>query len=133
MSRHQSGYPPLRRASTALRFVEATDRPKPSPGAQCGELRQTWEELRGACHHAVENGCFDGRIAAIDEATDDSGDCTSLPWIAPGMIDLQVNGYSGPDFNVPELTVDDVVRVAEAMARFGVTQFCPTLTEMHPR
>ncbi|HUT13860.1 MAG TPA: amidohydrolase family protein [Thermoguttaceae bacterium] len=50
------------------------------------------------------------------------------PWIAPGLIDLQVNGYGGPEFNSAELTGEDVAEVIRAMDRFGVTRFCPTLT-----
>jgi N-acetylglucosamine-6-phosphate deacetylase len=50
------------------------------------------------------------------------------PWIAPGLIDIQVNGYGGPEFSSADLTPEEVLRVARAMDRFGVTRFCPTLT-----
>ncbi len=51
-----------------------------------------------------------------------------LPWIAPGFVDLQVNGYGGQDLADVALTVDHVERVARGMDTFGVTQFCPTVT-----
>lgn len=51
-----------------------------------------------------------------------------LPWLAPGFIDVQVNGYHGQEFNDPALTVDKVVHVCRAMDADGVTGFCPTST-----
>jgi N-acetylglucosamine-6-phosphate deacetylase len=53
---------------------------------------------------------------------------TRLPWISPGFVDLQVNGYVGIDFNHPSLTVEDVGRICLALDRHGVTRFCPTVT-----
>ncbi len=49
-------------------------------------------------------------------------------WVAPGLIDIQVNGYQGHDFCSGNTTVDDVVAVAEELASAGVTAFCPTVT-----
>ncbi len=49
-------------------------------------------------------------------------------WIAPGLLDLQVNGYQGHDLCSGDTTVDDVVALAAAMAEVGVTGFCPTVT-----
>jgi N-acetylglucosamine-6-phosphate deacetylase len=60
-----------------------------------------------------------------------SGDCRSaadLPWIAPGLVDLQINGYLGHEFSSPRLTVEAVARVAEQLPAFGVTRFLPTVT-----
>jgi len=48
-------------------------------------------------------------------------------WVCPGLIDIQVNGYKGHDL-YSDLTVDDVVAVAEELAEAGVTGFCPTVT-----
>ncbi len=44
-------------------------------------------------------------------------------WIAPALLDIQVNGYAGFDFSRPE----DVGRVAAALAAHGVARFCPTV------
>lgn len=49
-------------------------------------------------------------------------------WVAPGLIDIQINGYAGHDFCSGETTVDDVVGVAEKITEAGVTAFCPTVT-----
>lgn len=49
-------------------------------------------------------------------------------YIAPGLIDVQVNGYMGIDFSSPDLTVEDVRKATNALWKEGVTTFFPTLT-----
>jgi N-acetylglucosamine-6-phosphate deacetylase len=49
------------------------------------------------------------------------------PLLLPGLVDLQVNGYAGVDFNSPDLTTADVRRVVEMLWSEGVTSFCPTV------
>ena len=44
----------------------------------------------------------------------------------PGLVDIQVNGFGGVDFNSPEVSVDDVRRVLPVMKATGVTRFLPT-------
>ncbi len=51
-----------------------------------------------------------------------------LAWIAPGFVDLQVNGYRGQEFNAPDLTVEQVLQVCHDMDVDGVTSFVPTST-----
>ena len=51
-----------------------------------------------------------------------------LPRIAPGLVDLQVNGHGGQEFNDLELTVEKVAQVSCAMDGDGVTRYCPTAT-----
>ena len=50
-----------------------------------------------------------------------------LPTIAPGLVDLQVNGYLGRDFNRPPFPPSAVGEVAALLARDGVTSFFPTV------
>ncbi len=69
-----------------------------------------------------------GRIARATPCASESQQAEHWPWIAPGLIDVQVNGYGGPEFSSPDLTPEKVLQVARAMDRFGVTRFCPTLT-----
>lgn len=45
----------------------------------------------------------------------------------PGLFDLQINGFSGVDFNSPATTSDDVFRTIERIRATGVTRFLPTL------
>ena len=56
------------------------------------------------------------------------------PCIAPGLIDIQVNGFAGVDFSDPELTCERVAAVLPHLWKTGVTSFCPTLiTNTHDR
>jgi len=70
----------------------------------------------------------DGLIQTITSPVTDADvlggeDC----WVVPGLIDIQVNGYLGHDFCSGEITVDDVIAVADRLAAAGVTSFCPTV------
>ncbi len=79
-------------------------------------------------HYATGEGLRlhirDGRIAGIESVESKP----SWPYIAPGFVDVQVNGYGGQDFNDPELTVEKVRQIVLPMDRDGVTASCPTLT-----
>src|SRR5437762_14237154 len=66
----------------------------------------------------------DGRIAAI-EPTD--RELTSGPYLAAGLIDLQVNGFRGLDFNDGTLTPARVAALTQMMTELGVTTYLPTL------
>ncbi|TVY08899.1 N-acetylglucosamine-6-phosphate deacetylase [Paenibacillus cremeus] len=48
-------------------------------------------------------------------------------WIAPGLIDVQLNGIGGYDLNDTELTIDTVKQIVGVLHRGGVTRFCPTV------
>lgn len=50
--------------------------------------------------------------------------------VAPGLVDLQVNGYAGVD--VARAGVDDLLALRRAVARDGVTAFAPTLVSADP-
>src|SRR3954453_1537334 len=66
----------------------------------------------------------DGRIASISPAAEQPG----LPLVAPGLVDLQINGFAGIEFNDPKLTIEKVRQVALSQAPFGVTSFLATCT-----
>src|SRR5688500_2342550 len=51
-----------------------------------------------------------------------------LPWVAPGFVDVQVNGWNGQEFSSPELTPEKVAKITREHDPFGVTGYCPTLT-----
>ncbi len=48
-------------------------------------------------------------------------------WIAPGFIDLQVNGFAGVDYNSPAASFEEIARSTRAMFSTGVTRFFPTV------
>lgn len=51
-----------------------------------------------------------------------------FPWIAPAMVDLQVNGFAQVELNDPALVADDVRTVSLAMDSMGVGKYLPTIT-----
>jgi N-acetylglucosamine-6-phosphate deacetylase len=51
----------------------------------------------------------------------------SLPWIAPGLVDLQINGYHGVDFNTIPIEMGSVEKVTRALWQEGVTSYYPTV------
>ncbi len=53
-----------------------------------------------------------------------------LPYLSPGFIDLQCNGFAGVDFCAPDLAPEQLQSVLPAIWRTGVTAFCPTLITM---
>lgn len=48
-------------------------------------------------------------------------------WIAPGFIDLQVNGFAGVDYNSPDATDEQIAKSLLAIFSTGVTRFFPTV------
>lgn len=53
-------------------------------------------------------------------------------WIAPGFIDLQVNGFGGFDYNQPDLPHADIASSIRALYATGVTRFFPTVITGSP-
>lgn len=71
----------------------------------------------------------DGVIQSIAQPTDAPPDLGRAEhWLAPGLIDIQVNGYQGYDFCTPALTPAAVVALVEHIGEAGVTALCPTIT-----
>jgi N-acetylglucosamine-6-phosphate deacetylase len=56
----------------------------------------------------------------------------SLPYLAPGFIDLQVNGFAGVDYNNPALPSGEIARSIRALFPTGVTRFYPTVITGDP-
>jgi N-acetylglucosamine-6-phosphate deacetylase len=48
-------------------------------------------------------------------------------WIAPGFVDLQVNGFAGVDYNSPTASMDEIARSIRVLFSTGVTRFFPTV------
>lgn len=53
-------------------------------------------------------------------------------WLAPGFIDLQVNGFFGVDYNSPTAPHDEIGRSIRVMFATGVTRFYPTVITGSP-
>jgi N-acetylglucosamine-6-phosphate deacetylase len=83
----------------------------------------------GADDKPVELYIADGRFAPCPEvvpsqACDLGGEDSR---VAPGLIDIQINGYDGVDFNDPDTGSEQIAAVARKLWRAGVTAFCPTI------
>ena len=82
---------------------------------------------------AFENGIIT-KVERLNKLADNN----SPLYIAPGLIDIQVNGYSSVSFSLEvgdktsasarDLTVADVKKVTKALWKEGVTTYFPTLT-----
>jgi N-acetylglucosamine-6-phosphate deacetylase len=85
----------------------------------------TWT-LRGRCaltSQALEVGIAHGRIdrvRRVDRVEDEV-------WIAPGFVDLQVNGYAGLDLNADDFEGDVVAKLSKKLLAEGTTTFLPTI------
>jgi N-acetylglucosamine-6-phosphate deacetylase len=66
---------------------------------------------------------FSDTILAVDAA----GASASELHLAPGFIDLQVNGFAGVDYNDPAVPHDEIARSIEAQFACGVTRLYPTV------
>src|SRR5215813_576586 len=48
-------------------------------------------------------------------------------YLAPGWIDLQVNGFAGVDYNRPGCPQEEIARSLDALFATGVTRLFPTV------
>ena len=67
-----------------------------------------------------------GIIECIKEITELTDEESNL-FVAPGLIDNQINGYANVDFSGNNLTAPDIIIAAKAIWNDGVTSFLPAL------
>jgi N-acetylglucosamine-6-phosphate deacetylase len=48
-------------------------------------------------------------------------------WIAPGLVDIQVNGFAGVDFNRPNTPHSEIQKALDLIVSTGVTRCLPTV------
>ncbi|CAI6080207.1 N-acetylglucosamine-6-phosphate deacetylase [Cohnella sp. JJ-181] len=73
-----------------------------------------------------------GRIARIAPAEADQAERNALPYAAPGLVDLQINGFAGHDFNRLPLPPELPGTVVRELWREGVTGCYPTVITNGP-
>lgn len=69
---------------------------------------------------------FGQSIESVGSAPEASG------YIAPGWIDLQVNGFAGVDYNSPTAPHEEIARSIRLLFSTGVTRFYPTVITGSP-
>ncbi len=80
-----------------------------------------------------------GRIKAVqpadrpDEKIRPSKQAKKWPWVAPGLVDAQMNGYAGQEFSSASLTPEGVAVIGARMDAFCVTRTYPTVTTNSPQ
>ncbi|WP_157941262.1 MULTISPECIES: N-acetylglucosamine-6-phosphate deacetylase [Arenibacter] len=66
-----------------------------------------------------------GKITGINRLNKE-GDVPKM-YLAPGLIDVQINGFMGVDFSGPDLTVEGIRKATKALWKAGVTTYFPTI------
>jgi len=51
----------------------------------------------------------------------------TLPYLSPGFLDMQVNGYNGSDYSLEDFNSDHLRNIIGSMAKSGTTQHVPTI------
>jgi N-acetylglucosamine-6-phosphate deacetylase len=67
---------------------------------------------------------FGNSITAVDSLFEKP---EAPDFLSPGWIDLQVNGFAGVDYNLPDAPHDDISRSIREMFHAGVSSFFPTV------
>ena len=68
----------------------------------------------------------DGKIIRIKQAQKSTNGPRLI--VAPGLIDIQINGYNGIDFSDPDLTAEDLKKIVKGLWEVGVTSVLATVT-----
>ncbi|MCY3549557.1 MAG: amidohydrolase family protein [Candidatus Poribacteria bacterium] len=72
---------------------------------------------------SVEIVVADARVQEIREVPS----VYSTTWVAPALVDIQVNGFAGFDLNVATVTPEDVCAMVRALWQVGTGFLCPTV------
>src|ERR1700692_2641809 len=68
---------------------------------------------------------FDSVINHVNPVFGGGGD--ENVWLAPGFVDIQVNGFAGVDYNAPQTPHEEIGRSIHTLFSTGVTRFFPTV------
>jgi len=66
------------------------------------------------------------RIAKVEPCNE----TPDLPYISPGFLDMQVNGYHGVDYSLDNLQEDQISTLVKYLAKSGTTRHVPTFVSM---
>lgn len=93
------------------------------------------EEKTIARHYAtgqlIQLSSEQGIITSLEPAPLPApGQCSDI-WIAPPLVDLQINGYAGVDFQQDNLTSANLLKATRELRAAGCGSFCLTLITDH--
>lgn len=71
----------------------------------------------------VEVCWSDGLITSVTPQDDGPAD----HWLAPGLVDVQINGYAGVDFQKDDVSEEDLLKAADGLHRDGCGRWMLTL------
>ena len=93
-------------------------------------LKHSLELQPGTEYHA---GPLEWRLAAWNPAHNANSNSASC-WIAPALVDVQINGYGGVDLQSDSIDLSRLLKLCAALHRDGCGFFFPTLiTDEWPR
>uniref|UniRef100_UPI003593392C 6-phosphogluconolactonase n=1 Tax=Aquiflexum sp. TaxID=1872584 RepID=UPI003593392C len=83
----------------------------------------------------IGEDCITGNMAVLNSSENYSptrihslaSASTSKLFFGPGLVDLQVNGVNGVDFNNEDITAEEIFKATQYLLNKGVTVFFPTL------
>lgn len=96
--------------------------------SQMNRAEEEVEKINGILYSdegAVSVAVSGEKIVGIERI--DAAGLDSKTYVAPGLIDVQINGYVGVDFSGPDLTVEGVKKATKALWKAGVTSYYPTI------
>ncbi|MDQ6815459.1 MAG: N-acetylglucosamine-6-phosphate deacetylase [Bacteroidota bacterium] len=93
------------------------------------ETRNFTRDERVTCTDCVTGKSMElvlsrGEVTSIIERETKAGNDL---FMGPGLVDLQINGVNGIDFNNPALTKNEVINATHFLLQNGITTFLPTV------
>ncbi|QOV91032.1 N-acetylglucosamine-6-phosphate deacetylase [Humisphaera borealis] len=97
------------------------------------DLVKRVDALHYATGHPVSIGIDGGIIRSVEPIAAPEGTRPRAPtFVGPGLVDLQVNGYLGRDFNRPPISPETIGDSVRLLWQQGVTSFYPTIITNSP-
>ena len=82
------------------------------------------EGISFADNQPISISIKNGKIVKISKKT---GNSSPKYYLAPGLIDLQINGFMGVDFSDQNLNLEGIRKATTELRKVGVTTFLPTV------
>lgn len=118
--------------NTSIKISSGSISAKIAPSQREGQIMQKkgghTSQIEGLLYsdgNGVEITLENGKVKDIKPSKKPGPSLKS--YVAPGLIDIQINGYVGVDFSGPNLTVEGVRKATKALWKAGVTSYFPTI------